>query len=142
MNHRCFKISTRIPEKNFLKGSDDIGDHFYHLRRMGAPLITHSSKTRNDRTLQFVLLDRAEIFMNHLYLFKIGTPILGKNLLKEKNDVGGHIYHHWDMGAPLIAYSSQIKYDRNLQFVFLNRAENVVYESSVFFLNQHTDTRD
>ena len=45
-------------------------------------------------------------------------------------------------GAPLITHSSRTKDHRNLWFVLLNRAENVVYESSLTFKNPSIYTRE
>ena len=80
-------------------------------------------------------------FMNHLQFLKIGSQILEKNPLKGKDDVGDHFYHLWGMGASLIAHSSQTKNNRNLWFVLLNIAEDLVYESSIIFKSWLAHTR-
>ena len=61
MNYsKIFKIGSQIPEKNPLKGINNVVNHCYHLGGMGVPLVTHSSQTKNDRNLWFVLLHRIE----------------------------------------------------------------------------------
>ena len=73
-------------------------------------------------------------------IFEIGPQIPEKNPLKYKNDGGGD--HCCCLGAHLIAHSSKTGNDRNQWIVLLSRAKNVVYEPSMTFKNQSTDTRE
>ena len=62
----------------------------------------------------------------------------GKSTLKWKNSSGDHCSCLWEIGAHSIAPSSKKKNNRNVWFVFLNRAKNVVFKSFIIFINRST----
>ena len=108
--------------------------------RKRAPLITHSSQMKNDRSLWFVLLNRAENVVNESSLiFKNwSTNTREKSSQREKWWWRSCL---WGMGAPMIPHISQTNGDRNLQFLLLSRAKHVVNELYMIFKDWSTDTR-
>ena len=68
--------------------------------------------------------------------------MLEKSPLKWENGGGDHCCCPYGTGEHLFAHSFQMKNDRNVWLLLLNRAKNVVYESSITFSNRSKDTRE
>ena len=80
MNHLQFlRITPQIPVESSLKGANGGGDNCLHLSGMDVHLITHSSRTKNDRNLWIVLLNRAK---NRVY----ESSIIFKNRSKDTRE--------------------------------------------------------
>ena len=75
--------------------------------------------------------------MNHLQFLRITPQIPVESSLKGANGGGDNCLHLSGMDAHLITHSSRPKNDRNQWIVWLNRAKNGVYESSIIFKNRH-----